>query len=1108
MSWDTYLPTPSIATEHPTLAGCKMHDISGAGGGAQWVASVSSKNSEYAALWDFHQLIKFSPQSLARPITLEVIDQGNQLRQFARRLQMVADSMYWTAHGIFGFDEQDVINATNRFGWTLISAGGYTATLRRDSGQADPNNITISVFSKNPDWIPGENTRYITTTSQNKMPAHCFMKIEGNSKMNTHAGFIVESWNCPNEINEGDTFSVTLRTPIFPEAAQKMDSGDSTGITATFEFYVGNFRPVFVDVVDEEHFYGIRNTNIVTLPVAGTEIVLEATKRIRWPDGDSHWLQVDGRLAASQAEVDLTSTFINRVSITHVDPSQYKSAVDISGLDLSLYDQLAFTYWLESTDNDAQPCGGTRCAFMKRDWSDSVYDDTVVDGGESWICTNSSCPATPRKNCYDTTVAGFALETPTKAGNQQMWQQPMFDTFFHFRQVMEGFSKGEITRIGTPSLALVSGLYYDLPGGFHALAGPLFTGGFKPLDISGDTVVVRNAWKQDWDNPGVGGPAYSNVTRKKEIGTDNEDNFIRNAQIFESDVSIDPYNGTLIGSLANYQRVEAGIKLAINNIDTLKGENVGVGCSLVKGNFDINFQETSVAEDIVYYGYIQISQNLDIYNRTDDYSTGGGIKTTAIIAAATDNGDGTYDLELENKIVQAGSAHPTIAQQEIITQWASGGTNVRPEDSQAVNNYLSDYRYRGPMSDTHAQAGNVVRMVDSTFADDVRNKRFWITDVAAYDGSLDSWIPGTTFDWRARSTSASYIVLGLATESVDSITITRNGGAVTLTGSQGHPFPASLNQDVYVWDEFIDDDDNKRVVFKFSHLNMTGDPDEEIFNITILTTIDGSPAGTYTVSAFNIQTGDGSPFYTTLQAPTGSDPQCLATITMDDDITDVLPVVNYLDPFTGAYTEIELDEEVPITSQFSELQSNQWTKIVNSAQEWIVITPAQYMGNAITYRVSTNASFGGTESEFFDGYIGIHGASLKVNYETFGRKRDRVTVRNELNLLPAPALMAGKSIQIANNGCVHYSESGKEPDIRLYKALSETIQSLVSSNYSLHGADGTIWLKIPFDDNTAPTTIRDHDCIFLELWVANRKRMFSGVDTTSIQKTIERMLSE
>ena len=1113
--FSTYMPTPVAATEHGTLKGMRLFDLQTAGAG--WKAVVDSDDADNAARHEFHKLIDIDPADKSKPIFEELAAHANGIRQTLRRGQWIAYALHTIKHGIFGFDVQDLANATNKITWELVSVGDKSATLIRRSDMSDPNEVTIQVVSLNTEWIPGENTRYITTSSTAKMPAECVMTISGNSKLAGHGGWLVKNWQCPNAVGVDETFTVNLHTPIFAEAAQKHDSSDTNPILVSFEFYVGDYRPDWVHIVDDEDMYAKQTTQTIDGPFGESEIVISATKRARWPEGNSYWFTATGNLSGG-GTVDLTSLLIGKLQITHVGASSYKTAVDITDVYESLedYESITFKYWLEDSGDDAKPVGGCRCSHMEPDWSGSTYDRTISDGDERWICTNANgCSASPRKNCYDTTVSGFALATPTPLGGTkayEVWRQITGEYFLQIIQLMEGFDNTEVVRRGVPSLAQSSGQQMTLPVGYHPTQVVIRENGWAELDTSGDTVVQQDSYRQNHDKAETHGPAGGNVARVKEIGTDAEDDFVKLSDIIEVGPDIDPYKAEASGTLGHYQRVDRSMKFAVNNINASAGMTEGVGCKLVKGLFDGDFQSVTDPEAAVYTGYLEITKNLDVYNR--DSTVQGFNKFNAQVAEVIDNGDGSYDLDLENRVIEAGSLHPTLTKTELVTRWKSGGTNVKPEERLRVFNYLSSTRYFGPLTASTAKVGNCVRFSDSSFLLSFRNTRAWITEVHAYGGNKGSWKPDAVIEDYARASGLSYLVFGNKDEEVSTVTVTRNGGAVTLGAYEGFPFPLGLAKDAMVWTTRLTNDGNRAIIMKFSSLNMTGVAADEVLDIEIVTTLNGGSGATYNVTGFNAQTGrDG-----TMAAPGGlpSDTaQCLYTLYSEDGIESVDVYANYISPSSGVYAQAQLTRAASFPSSWSELGVSEFGVSELDENTWIIAFPAQHMGSFFEIKVTTGGVDESDENVYYDAAIAPHGASLPVEdddlgeYAEFGRRRDRIRIVPDRALPDELSSLVGKTITITNDGGIHYSEDGKRPVLELFKGDDESTAALTEgTDYVLEAAARRAWLKVPFDDDEASTTIEDGDAIFSELWVADRVRLLQSTDITGLSKTCERMLDE
>lgn len=1102
----TYILDPFVGSQHGTLSGLSLPSLTS----GDFYGVVGRDGLATQAQWDYHETLR-TDKTIRRTNTLQIQTETNIIRSNARKAQQCADTMHKIAHGIWGLDAQDRINNTNRFGWEITAASGTTVTLRRRSGDPDPNAISMSILTVNGDWVPGSTNRYTTTNSTVKLPAHGILTVRSPSKLSDHAGWIVDRISCPSTVGTNDTFTVYLKTPIGSAATQTYDSADTSDIVAYIEFYVSGWGPDWVNVQDESHLFCEPTSKDIALP-ATQNFTLESAARIKVPAGDNFWFRCYARWTGSTIYNDLTATAIGQVKVQHQPANSYISKCDLSAVDLSAYDNIRFIYWKESTNAAAQPCGHSRCQHMNRDFSNSVYDSTIVDSGQSWNCTNpTGCDATPRIECYDNTASGFAVGTISNTVDQETWKQIHNEFFYYDRQAAAGLVDSEVIRAGCPSLAMLAGLDTNLPGGYHALTSAINPGGVQPVDTSGDLIVVNGGYEQEWGNADTYGPAGNNITRTEDIGTGTA-GFLTKSMATGATPDFDPYNFAVMGNHGRFQIVKYLFKLAFPRVDTGAATQEKNGIILTIGYWDGDRNEVEDPNDATYFWKVQLPQNQSMYDRKSRSDTWGGDILSSTVSVVTDNMDGTFIIEPRNQTITAGSINPDVPTTEIVSVWASGGTNVATDHhSQRVNNYLNTpYRYRGALRAYTAWPGCCIKLTDDTFPDNIRNKKFWITAASAHTGSTQSWIPGSLVSWDVRQSYFPYVLFGNPLERVKTISVQRASATITLSGGEGFPFPLELDKDTYGYFETNTEAGERVLIFKFSPENMTTDTADKIFGITVTTELyggDGSTYDTYSYEPVDITSDTVEP------RGVNADGICNHTITVAaPTIVSMDVIATRPDPASSGYITTTLTQ-VGITSSYSELGPNEWTYIELASNSWAVLVSACHVGSSLQFRVTTSASFVGGESDFYNGAVLPHATSLptmqlgSADYDVYGCKGDQLTVVDEGGILDSiKATLVGKEITMTCDGVAHYSVEDYLPVVKILNG--ETATDLTeSTDYDFFGASGEIWGKIEIEAETG-TTIVQGDSLLFGMYMADRASLPKSNMSAALRLTLENMVAD
>lgn len=1064
----TILPSPDAATEHAEIKGAKLPSVASA-----WVAepptacAACPKRATSAGGDGTHPC--FSGLSLPVVNALnwhsDLSDIQNGLNSNIRAIQMMISAMQFMAHGLYGISDQNYANTTARAYYKLNSASGYSVTLQRMEGDADPNALSYSTQRDNPEWPAPEEPRLLTETWNHRLPANGRLRIVGPSLLAGHAGWLMIGNSIPATVDVGDTFTVTLATPIGAGALTRYPVDDDSQISAVLEYYVGGFREDWTNPRDIEPLYCVPTEKIVSLPA--TQDILLAATRMK-PPASAADMQVIARVASDASTADLSSACWSLGRVEHTGGG-YASYLDLTGLDLAQYDQLTITYWGESAADAAIPCGQRRCKHDVMDWSGSHGD---VHGGAAAYCgraSTASGAADYKPECLQYHVCdAFEIDTPTSPLSHAL--QATHGLPWKLRQMMAGVPRFELSRNAAPSLSSLANLNTDLPAGYHEqIIWSTHRGGWgavidDPEGLPTEGQGLELLW-HDGDTYGPGGNHIAG--RLADLGGATADRLTL-SQITEASAEIDPHNGFVTGQLGKYQRCgDLDYDLVVPDI-TAEAEQEFLGGTIYLGYWDEDFAPCEVG-DAVYFWRVKLRNDFDPYARNTRWRAWGGEKLIASIISASYSA-GEYQFELQNAIISASSM--SSASEERETSWRSAGTIAPLPDPYRVNNYRC--ASRGPQRHL-AHVGDVARLSGDGMPERLA-RRMWITAVDPVGGSKQSWLADDNAR-RVTSELATFALgYGSIDETIESITIKRASDAVTLTGYEGSPFPTSLDKDVFVYEEIEDEEaETKALHIKFSHLNYTNYSADYIMHVVV-----GTSGWTYDFS-LNLLT-DYIWGVLTLRK----------TYTFERDIVSLsIPGMTRLGASPGPRSSW------PATG---------YTVEETTSKSWVIGFPQQLAGERVVLNFTLAGTFDGTEAEYYDAYIGtLHGASIPAleiegeTYEDYGRRGAVLTVRDENGLLhdwaTSDSDFEGLTLAVRSDGAAHWDNLSVATATANSAAADTAL--VAGTDYVWFGAEGELWGK---------AALSAGQCLYLNLKLANRKSMATQLGFDSIRETLESLL--
>lgn len=1105
-----YLDAPDPADVDAGFNGLKLPALTG---GASWDKVIPggcvgcAKAADGDATHNCWAALKLAGTAAQKKAAMQqVFNAQNQHNHFARKVMGISQLLHTMQHGIAGFDEQDLVNATNAFGpYEITAVGDRQLTLKWDgtAGQ-DPNRLVLSVFGLNPDWIPGFNARYITETPSIRLPARGILKVSNTfSILAGHAGWLIKKVSVPADLEAGGTFTVYTWNQVGADIMTLAPLyEDEDPVAASIEFYVGGYKENWPNPRDVMPLWAAQETVDWPAPF-DTAQILTLNYRCRTHSSLDFWVSASAHVIETGGSIDLSAAARAAMVITRSGGS-YITKFDFTGVDLSAYDHIYFTVWKENTST-GEYVGQCTCANDLVDWSNSHGDEAEVGSGlrfcsKALTASGYLAGRYVPGNCY---LSGdcnqFTEDQATTPYGYAMYEAILKAIPFRLRQLLEGYAIPMLDRMGPPSLLSNSPGNQTVPVSYAPVIVPYKTGGWDRAVMGDDGYhVPEGAFELSWfnNNPGVAGEAIP--ARTKGNGGA-EDRLINQAQILLSSCDTDPYHQTVLSEVG---RSQLALYTDIERIDLVAPDISGSYLQRFPGGFirigqwDANFQQ--VGSGGTYYALIQLDPTHDRYNRGISTIRQRAVaKLSAEIVAVTDNGGGSFTLDLRNQQITCSSFHPTLPRQNISHSWCSSGTNVAIEDGKRVNNMsnAATYGRRGPMRHL-SQAGDGVKFTDSTFGNKIRNQVMMISAVSPASGALQDWQDtGSPVENWAMQFRPFVVAIGSADETISSITVTRNSGGVTLTGYEGFPFPTSLVKDVYVYSKWPNDDGSAGIAFKFSHLNMNASVTADcVVSISIVTS-----ATTYTLTDINL----------TSNATYGESVRDVLEIQAGSAITAISVEAEYIDPATGASATAAVTEVTFASGRYDTFTDFSYMKLASSSTHWYLFFAPQLSGAFIRAQVTVTTAPSMSNDDFYDDVISIHSASLpqmehnSETYETYGRRGDQITFTDEQGMFAAEASGAvGKTIEVGDY-CLAVNSSAAVPTIKraIKQESSPDPDTTLTAgvDYIYIGPKGQIWLTFN------PTGF----CIFIEnLPQVDRRRHPLASELDSIAQCIDGLVRQ
>ena len=1080
----------------------------------------------------------YIPEANRRAAQQEIFDYTNAVNLWYRKVATLSTHMHFAAANFCGFDEQNYVNATNRFTYKLKTSSASVVTLQWDGDPAsNPHNLPIKTFSENGEWSPGDpasGTHYQITTENEKLPARGKLKINWPSILSAHGGFDIEwidldppSWD----------FDVHLRTPIGSDASLPMPNTPSNAsMTASIEFYVGSFKEGWPKLRDVYPLWASQ-TEYPFSPPWPSNMVFTIAKRCRWHSGGSGlWVSGVAQRISDGEWVDVSSALHQTMKEAYSGGTwQTWFTLSALGAQFGGYDSLVITVWAEQTTG-GEYVGQKVCAHDRVDWSGS--HGKLGPDGKLWFCdraaTASGLSMYRPGDCYlagvcnafeqDEYSTDYGPMTPFRESG--MMENLTHGLAFRVRQLVPGIPVGTYERMAPPGLLTNCPTYLLVPGNYGPIIRPIYYGGWESVATVAGLQTRRNAFEIGFSDTDYG-PAGDNLSsRLNALGEDASANVVDNAQSVMASCDFDPYLQKKVGTHGQFQTV-GSYELVIPNITQGKDQNFPGG-RLEFGPWGDDLLLATAGG--TYPARIVLDPTFDPVNRYPRSSQpGGATKVQAqVYGTPVDNGDGTYDIELRNQVVNVETGRDGFGLENDQGYFCCSGTNVAYEDAKRVNNSAcaGDFGSRGPRMASTIRPGDAMKFDDDASSATLEGKSFLVTGAWAAAGTeQQKFYPGSRMTGAGFDLQGIFIPYPSASEVAASIVVTRATGTVTLEGERFQsrivdgawlgplPFPLELPIDRYAWSEGVNDAGDKGIILKVSHLNQNSFV-TDLSTIHVVVTTNG--------------VGVDAEFNLVSNGTYGIGVRNGRRLNYPDLIIDRIEVVaryTALDPDLNPHGEITFMDMVmapgsPVqyAGLYNLLEKNEYIVLRTELDDWTVFFPAQHEGSHFNIVVYFNdTTYNPTNHAYFEDQMQRHSVSFppahsptvehgglpwwdNVENEGYAALGDVVRVKDAMGLIAAEGsdTLIGRTFSFGDFAVA--AETPITVKTSSYDSAVADVTKAVTDDYLWHGADGKVWLKF---------TPGDASCIFLQnVPLFNRRREPSNREFSSIRKAYQKALGE
>ena len=304
--------------------------------------------------------------------TSDVIDIAKYFYDCMRKYQWLCHMMNMVKHGIYGFDKQNIINATEKSTYQIVSVGSSSIQLKWEAGEPDPR------------LIPSAGYRTPSTQA--------ILHVDHESCLYGHGGWLIKNYDFSGlaPTATSGNFTVRLHTPIggLVDDLNPLDpfTGTGDGVpSATIEFYI--MREPWTAPRDIYPLWCVSKTIIIPY-YDNTEYVLEDAKRIACPDTIN--FKAEHRDSEDDPWIDFTSTVIEKVKIDHTGGGGYETKIDPLGWGVADAKDIRIRYWVEDGTTEAFYGGQDRCKHSTPDYSKTYGVDGGIETSATHYCAKAA----------------------------------------------------------------------------------------------------------------------------------------------------------------------------------------------------------------------------------------------------------------------------------------------------------------------------------------------------------------------------------------------------------------------------------------------------------------------------------------------------------------------------------------------------------------------------------------------------------------------------------------------------------------------------------------------------------------------------------------------
>lgn len=916
--------------------------------------------------------------------------------------------------------------------YDLVAAGAGTATLRLAAGDISPRAI-YSALQLGP-------------YGMSMMPIG-IMTIGAPSLICFHGGFRICGLGLTQaSYSTGDTFTVRIDGNA-SAATTKFPSSSTDQIRVVLRFYDVPERWIdpepFVPL-----FYKDESELIVSVDslIENNQVALAAGLIVP-PDAADEYFSCEGNYGGTWEDV----TGVVRDGVVSARSGSY-CVVNVG--ELGAATQLRFHYYAYDATG-WKIAGIAHCANCRRDRTGSY-------GVDGWYCAcgiYASGYSTFTAKCYNTACDHFSIKQWDGDNLSRAVAQLLVSTPW---MVYRGLNGMEAQRIGAPSWASLTGTFTTPPVGpsHTTIYLNTDTGKWPQIDTSGMAIAeyfglnvkrVENVLigiPSTWGGPGPAALNTKSDYLDQALDDDNDRHRVGRSMPMRSQDDIHAHTAAVVDNFGYYQTFRDAWLYA----PKLHGPvTAGPGFKFETVMLDEFFNATTNEEDAVYFWRLQILDHVTS-DKTRPTDPGQELYPKVNVDRSAIAG-GDLVCDLRNRAVTASSQDPHTSYGERETTWLTGGGWVPPHENLRLINWLSWLSYWGPMRS----------LIWPGMCAVVRGRRYWIKKTSPMTGSTSSWIP---YDYlvgsRIRGKGCCWWQPFLSNDEVldnvlvyDALAQPRDKfpSATRPYAAPGAPLGAlPLNS---YWFEQYELNGQRGALIYFSQLNLENWETRQM-DIWISTN-----QRVYHPGEPVFGEGEGVVRVDIKTHPTqGTDyvwPFVISLPNVPESITSVQVQTRQVDS-SGQFVVHTLTPG-PF-AQPTAWKPYDYYATFNGSQVWLWVH-SQWAYDQIIVKIKSEKP--ADEGQFYTDYIAFH-PNKPADYQTYGNKRDQITLVNENGALDAVEFAGGEddTIAITYDG----KASPEKPTVYSSRFGAAGHTQINAANIAWFGAEGVVYGKTRHVDGT------------------------------------------